>query len=452
MAIISETVLESNKKIRVNFDGGNLSSDGGLLLLKEFYHKLGVNSLLRNRFRTTDTASFRIHKDHENLLQMLYQITGAYFQDDHADSLRNDPVLNAVIGKTALASQPTLSRFHNRMDERSLQQLEEIQRILRRRVYSVDKPEHILFDLDSTLLAAYGTQEGEAFNYHYQAHGYHPLLCFDGMTGDLLMVELRPGTQYCSNGAAAFMLPLLEEYQRDYPQTALFARGDSGFATDELYSLFETNGTGYVIRLKENPVLRRLAQDLDSELYDLTREDTVSHAVVYGEFLYKAGSWDYPRRVVCKIEKPYGQVVCKIEKPYGQMIHMHTFVVTNMESSPEDLIRFYCKRGNMENFIKECKSGFDMSYVSSSSMIVNANRVQIHALAYNLFNWFRRLTLPESMRKDRIDTVRLKLLKIAARIVSSARYVYFKLCSYCPYQTQFFETLANIKKLSPQLK
>ena len=106
-------------------------------------------------------------------------------------------------------------------------------------------------------------------------------------------------------------------------------------------------------------------------------------------------------------------------------------MVEDMESSPEDLIRFYCKRGKMENFIKECKSGFDMSYVSSSSMIVNANRVQIHALAYNLFNWFRRLTLPESMRNDRIDTVRLKLLKIAARVVSSARYVYFKLCSYC---------------------
>ena len=93
-----------------------------------------------------------------------------------------------------------------------------------------------------------------------------------------------------------------------------------------------------------------------------------------------------------------------------------------------------------------------MSYVSSSSMIVNANRVQIHALAYNLFNWFRRLTLPKSMQKDRVDTVRLKLLKIAARVVSSARYVYFKLCSYCPYQTQFFETLANIEKLSPQLE
>ena len=125
MAIVTGTALESNKNFRVNFDGGNLSSDGGLLLLKEFYHKLGVKTLLKKHFHTTDSASFRIHKDHENLLQMLYQITGAYFQDDHADSLRNDPVLNAVVGKAALASQPTLSRFHNRMDAQSLEQLEE---------------------------------------------------------------------------------------------------------------------------------------------------------------------------------------------------------------------------------------------------------------------------------------------------------------------------------------
>lgn len=130
------------------------------------------------------------------------------------------------------------------------------------------------------------------------------------------------------------MLPLLEEYQRDYPETTLFAQGNSGFATDELCSLFETNGTSYVIRLKENPVLRRLSEALDSELYNLTQEDAVSYAVVYGEFLYKVDSWDYPRRVVCKLEKPYGQI-----------LHMSTFVVTNMGASPKDLIRFYCKRG-----------------------------------------------------------------------------------------------------------
>lgn len=441
MAIVNGTALESNKNFRVSFDGGNLSSDGGLLLLKEFFHKLGVDSVIRNSFHTTDSAVFRFHKDNENLRQMLYQTIAAYFQDDHADKLRNDPVMTSVVGKPALASQPTLSRFHNRMDEASLKQLEEIQRILRKRVYSIDRPKHVLFDLDSTLLATYGAQEGAAFNYHYQAHGYHPLLCFDGMTGDLLKVELRPGTQYCSKGAVAFMQPLLEEYQKEYPGTALFARGDSGFATDELYSLFETNSTSYAIRLKSNTVLKRLAEDLDSELYDLTQEDAISYAVVFGEFMYQAGSWDYPRRVVCKIEKPY-----------GQMTHMTTFVVTNMDSSPKDLIRFYCKRGQMENYIKECKTGFDMSYVSSSSQIVNANRVQIHALAYNLFNWFRRLALPESMRRDRIDTIRLSLLKIAVRVVRSARYVYFKLCSHCPYESQFYMTLGNIRGLRPLLE
>ena len=441
MAIVSGIALECNKNFRVDFTGGNLSSDAGILLLKEFYHKLGVDSLAKETFHTTDPGHYRIHKDHENLLQMLYQITAAYFQDDHADALRHDPVLTAAVEKLSLASQPTLSRFHNRMDENSLKQLEEMHRILRQRVYSIQRPEHILFDLDSTLFPTYGGQEGEAFNYHYQAHGYHPLLCFDGMTGDLLKLELRPGTMYCSNGAAAFMKPLLEEYQEEYPDMALFLRGDSGFATQELYEVCESNGTSYAIRLKENPVLRRLSSELDSELYDLTREDVVSYAVVYGELEYKAESWDYPRRVVCKIEKPY-----------GQMIHMHTFVVTNMDSSPEELIRFYCKRGQMENFIKECKSGFDMEYVSSSSQIVNANRVQIHALAYNLFNWFRRLTLPEDMKKDRIDTVRLNLLKLAARIVHSARYIFFKLCSHCPFEAQYRETLDNIQRLQPLLE
>ena len=435
MSIISVIALESNKNIHVNFEGGNLSSDAGLLLVKEFFHKFGVEKLAKEIFRTTDPGHIRFHKDHENLLQILFQIMGAYFQDDHADALRNDPAITTAVGKEALASQPTLSRFYNRLDEKTLAQLEEMLRTIRKKAYAVKMPEHVLFDLDSTLFETFGKQEGGAFNFHYQANGYHPLICFDGMTGDLLKIELRPGTQYCCNGAAEFMRPLLEEYQKKYPNTALFLRGDSGFATDELYRVYEDNGTSYVIRLKENEVLRKLAKELDDELHELTqkREDAVSYAVVYGEFEYKASSWDYPRRVVCKIEKPY-----------GQMIHMNTFVVTNMDSSPEKLIRFYCKRGLMENFIKECKSGFDMNYVSSSSQIVNANRVLIHALAYLLFNLFRRLVLPDKMRKDRVDTLRLKLIKIAARIVRSARYIVFKLCSSCPFQHEFFETLHNI--------
>ena len=140
-------------------------------------------------------------------------------------------------------------------------------------------------------------------------------------------------------------------------------------------------------------------------------------------------------------------MVFKIEKPAGQFIYMHTFVVTTMEAEPYKVIQFYCGRGNMENFIKEVKSGFDFSSVSSISKTVNANRLQVHALAYNLFNWFRRIVLAAKLRKQRIDTVRLKLLKIAAKVVHSAGYITFKLCSSCPYKNEFFETLANIKAL-----
>ena len=113
---------------------------------------------------------------------------------------------------------------------------------------------------------------------------------------------------------------------------------------------------------------------------------------------------------------------------------------------------FYCKKGLMENFIKESKSGFDFASVNSHTRIVNANRLQIHALAYNIFNWFRRLTLSANMRKQRIDTVRLKLLKIAAKAIHSARYITFKLCSSCPYKDEFYEILYNVSKLQVQLE
>lgn len=128
------------------------------------------------------------------------------------------------------------------------------------------------------------------------------------------------------------------------------------------------------------------------------------------------------------------------------------FIVTTMEMDPYQVIQFYCGRGKMENFIKEGKSGFDFASVSSSSRLVNANRFLVHALAYNVFNWFRRLALAVSMTKQRIDTIRLKLLKIAARMVKSARYKYFKLCSSCPYKKEFYETLENIRNLQPQLE
>lgn len=441
MDILNTKSLESNSKIKINFAGGDLTSDAGLLLIKEFINKLGFVKLLKSEFKTKDNASFRYHKDAENLLQMIYQIIMAYFQDDCADELTTEPVFTAILEKNTLASQPTLSRFFNRMDESTLNQFHELMTKFREIVYTVKTPELMLLDLDSTLLNTYGHQEGEDFNFHYQSHGYHPLVCYDGITGDLLKIQLRDGTDYSSTGVVEFLQPLLMEFQNNYPDIPLLLRGDSGFTKPELYEQCEVNGVSYVIRLKENKLLRKLADHIDERLTDATKNDMCSYAVQYGEFMYQSGSWKYPRRVVCKVEKPY-----------GQFIHMYTFIVTNMESSPAQLIKFYCKRGTMENFIKESKNGFDFAAVSSSSKIVNANRVQVHALAYNIFNWFKRLVLPISMRRQLVDTIRLKLLKIAAKVVHSARYITFKLCSSCPYKTEFYETLNNIRGLRPKLE
>ena len=441
MSIVNTLSLKSNRQIKINFDGGDLSSDAGLLLITEFVSRLGIDKLLKHDFKTNDSAKFRYHTDKENLLQMIYMIIAGYFEDDTSDELTNDPVFRAVLEKNALASQPTISRFFNRMDEDTLNQFLAIGRILRKRIYSIQMPEAVILDLDSTLLDTYGKQEGNAFNFHYQSNGYHPLVCYDGMTGDLIKIQLRDGTQYSCTGVVDFLQPVLDEYLKDYSAVNLLLRGDSGFAAPGLYKQCEENGTGYVIRLKANAVLREKASFLVDELDETTRHNKVDHAVVYGEFMYQAGSWPYERRVVCKVEKPE-----------NQMVYMYTFLVTNMDSSPEYLVRFYCKRGTMENFIKESKSGFDFSSVSSHTRIVNANRLQVHALAYNIFNWFRRLALSANMRKQRIDTVRLKLLKIAAKVIHSARYITFKLCSSCPYKNEFYETLSNIGRLNVQLE
>ena len=439
MSSLNTYSLESNRYFKINFDGGDLSSDSGLLLIKEFANKLGITRLLKEEFQTTDTARMRFHKDDENLWQMIYQIFGAYFKDDCADELTNDPVLKAVLGKDALASQPTISRFFHRMDENTHQQFYEIMRKIRRIIYTIKQPELLLFDLDSTLLPAYGKQEGKEFNFHYRSQGYHPLVCFDGITGDLIKMELRDGAVYSSSGVVEFMQPILEECYRDYPEIPLLLRGDSGFATPELYKQCEYNGVSYVIRLKENSKLHELAMDISDQLTLATKYNMMDYVVEYGEFEYQAGSWDYPRRVVCKVEKP----AC-------QLVYKYTFIVTNMDSEPHQLIKLYCKRGSMENFIKESKNGFDFKSVSSSTKIVNSNRIQLHALAYNIFNWFKRLVLPVPMRKQQIDTIRLKMLKVAAKVVRSARYTTFKLCSSFPYKAEFYETLDNIKRL--QLK
>ena len=437
MDIVDALNLNSNPKIEINFDGGELSSDSGLFLLKEFIHQIGFADILEECFSTKDTATYRKHSDIENLLQAMYQIIAGYFKDDHADSLTNEPVFSACLEKEALASQPTMSRFYNRLDEDTAEQFNEIMRRLRKVIYSIEgRPTGMLFDLDTTLLNTYGSQEGSAWNFHYGDTGYHPQMCFNGVNGDLLRIQLRKGTQYCSTDVTDFLEPLFKEYTVDYPFTNLFVRGDSGYAAPELYEQCEHYGAEYAIRLKSNSVLCKLAEGLENELYEATKDDMVSAASVCGDFMYRAGSWSKERRVVCKIEKPA-----------GSMEHRFMFIVTSLGADVDFVIDFYCGRGQMENFIKECKNDFDFAATSSKSMVVNNNRLQIHGLSYNIFNAMRRLVFPSRLQKAQMGTIRMKLIKIASRVVRHGRKILYRLCSSCPFQKEFKAIMDNIHNL-----
>ena len=441
MDILNTISLESNSCFKLNFNGGSLTSDAGLLMIYDFMRTMGFESIISKIFATPRKDSFRKHSDSSMLLQFLYQVFAAYFTDDCADHLRKDPLFTKLVDKESLASQPTLSRFWNRMDDSTLGQFLSILKKMRKAVYSVSMPKEVILDLDSTLLAAYGQQEGRRFNFHYHDSGYHPLLCYDGHTHDLIQVQLRTGNIYSSDGTVDFLQPVLNEYRTEYKDIRLKLRGDSGFAIPAIYDQAEDNDISYAIRLKQNATLVRLAAEADEQLYEMTREDQISYAVIYGEFEYKAATWRQPRRVCFKIEKPA-----------GQMTHLYTFIVTNMISIPRCVIQFYCDRGRMENFIKESKNDFDFSAVSSSSFTVNENRLLAHALAYNIFNWFRRLVLPAKMKHLEADTLRLMIIKIAARVKYQARYFIFECAASCAWKREIDQIFWSIRHLNPQLE
>lgn len=157
--------------------------------------------------------------------------------------------------------------------------------------------------MEPSLFPTYGLQEGNSFNMHYSDYGYHPLLAYDGLTGDLLSARLRPGNSYTSKDAASFLEPLLDEFNQDYPDIPLFLLGDSGFADIMIYEKLESNGVSYAIRMKESGRLRRTASFIEEELFEKTKYNQIDYAVSYGEFLYKADSWLYPRRRSVRLKK-----------------------------------------------------------------------------------------------------------------------------------------------------
>ena len=220
------------------------------------------------------------------------------------------------------------------------------------------------------------------------------------------------------------------------PCATIAVRGDSGFAVPELYELCEEHELKYAIRLKSNKRLTSLAQDIETQINERINLNNGAPYVFYKEISYRAATWNKSRRVIVKLERPE-----------GELLFRYSFIVTNLSYRPKNIVKFYQNRGTMENFIKEGKNGFAFDQLSSPDFYTNATKLQIALLAYNFANWFRRLCLPKSMNKSTVATVRVQLIKIAGKVVNTARYTTFKLCSSCLYKKEFWATLTRIQKL-----
>ena len=235
MTRLPQMTLQFNRKLKLSNEGDELSSDTGQLLFREFDDKIGFSKTISEHLHLKDERTFCVHSNEKLFRQKIYQLISGYHEDDAADQLTHDPVFTQVLDTPALASQPSLSRFFKRFDEQSLDQLQGANQALLDKVHHARQSKTLLFDLDSTHSDTYGKQEQSAYNAHYGAVGFHPLVAFDGFTGDFLKVQLRPGNVYTSNGVVDFMHPLIEHYNKNFPETTSLVRGDGMFAV--LWSL-----------------------------------------------------------------------------------------------------------------------------------------------------------------------------------------------------------------------
>lgn len=435
MATLPQFTLDFNPQIKLSDDGGALSSDTGQFIYREFDEKIGFFNTLAHHVKLKDDRLYYSYSNETLFRQKLYQIIAGYAEDDAADQLTNDPVFAKVLGTDTLASQPSLSRFFARFDNQSMEQLNQANQELTDKMHQARESKAIIFDLDSTHSDTYGDQECSAYNAHYRTVGFHPLVAFDGVTGDFLKAKLRPGNVYTSNGVVDFIQPLIEHYNEAFPETIPFLRGDSGFAVPALYDLCEKESVFYVIRLKSNANLQRLADELHpfSVSSDVTKTECY-----YEESMYQAKSWSKPRKVIIKSVRPA-----------GELFFNHSFIITNLVDafSPKDIVLTYQKRGTMENYIKEAKNGFYLDKMNSHSFQVNEAKMMLSLLAYNLTNWLRTLCFPEGQKTMQMETIRTRIIKVASKLVKSGRSFYFKLSSSFVYQEFFWKVLQRIQRL-----
>ncbi len=393
--------------LEATFDGGRLTSDGGLPWVAEAEAVLGVCRALAGAVPEWRRGPVR-HSLAALVRQRVFQIACGYEDQNDATTLRRDPLLKLVCGRLPetgadLASQPTLSRLENAVRATSCYRLAvALATVYLRERERSGPPTRVLLDLDGTADPTHGKQEGTAYHGYFRQHMYHPLLVFDGDTDQLVTAVLRPGNAHGARGAVAVLRRLVPALRARWPGVRLELRADSGFAVPALYAFCEAAGVDYTIGLVPNPKLEALAAPLLAAA-QAQQAATGAKVRLAGEAAYRAGPWPHPRRVVYKAE-------ALAAGPNTR------FVVTTRPDPPLAMYDFYVDRGEPELWIKDLKRACFADRLSDHRFVANQFRLFLHAAAYWLLDTLRRWLVAAGAERLQLDTLRLRLLKIGGRV------------------------------------
>jgi hypothetical protein len=397
------------KKVELDFEGGDLTSDTGALFLREVEKQTGIIKAITGSIKDKRDQRY-VKQELETLIkQRVIQIGCGYEDANDCNALRHDPSMKMAAGREpisgdALASQPTMSRFENALSRKDLVRIGYA--LANHFIASYqEEPAIVVLDFDDTEDAVHGAQQLSLFNGYYGGYCYEPLHVYEGLSGRLITTILRPGKRTSSREVVAILSRLVPLLRSAWKETIIFFRGDSHFSAPETLKWLEDNGILYAIGQTKNSVLVRLAQErlLEAkQLYNTTHRKVR----LFDSFEYQADSWDKPRQIIVKVEIT----------ERGENLR---FVVTNIQNDdPQqtyDII--YCARGNMENNIKDHKLFLKSDRTSCNSFEANQFRLFLHSVAYILMHALRENLLKGTeFSTATFATIRQRVLKIGALV------------------------------------
>lgn len=409
-------------------DGGDITSDAGLLLVSLADKKLGLTRAMAGAITDHRDPDKVVHGVKEMVRERIYAICQDYEDANDLDTLRHDPALKTVCNRLpksgdALASQPTISRFENMPSakDQARMAVAMAQRVISGLPAGTRK---VIIDVDPTEDPCHGQQEFEFFNGHYGCHCYLPVMIH--ITGDdgrqrIVGSVLRPGNAGPTKGLYSALRIAIRLVRQYLPEAQIILRADSAFGVRAVLDFCEDMGIDYILGMKGNNVLHDLSAPIQMDAA-LKYKWEGNGCREYGSVLYKAGSWRHARRVVVKAEITQGELNPR-------------FVVTSLESlSDEQAYEFYCGRGEQENRIKEIKLDLNSGRTSCHSFLANQFRLLMHTAACMLMGVLQESLAGTRFAKAQIGTLRSRLLKVGARVVETARKIWFHLPSSFPAQ------------------